>query len=140
MTDHAIAQVRELEKKMLALPQLDIPTEHVLHGGMYTRTIFVPAGSLVTGVVVKVPTTLIVSGDVWIFIAGKAVMLQGYNVFAASAHRKQAVYAITDACITMSLVTNAKSIEDAEEVFTDEVSCLGSRRDSVANRVLITGE
>ena len=41
MSATAIRAVRALEERLLALPQVPIETRHVLHAGMYARTICV---------------------------------------------------------------------------------------------------
>lgn len=140
MTDKAIANVRKLEMYLAALPQIDIETTHVLHGGMYSRTIKVPAGNIVTGSLTKIPTILIAQGNVIVYIGEKAVELDGYNVIPASANRKQAVITKSDAYFTMIFPTNAKTVEEAESEFTDEATVLMSRRQPDFSSVTVTGE
>lgn len=140
MKDDAIARVREVEKQMLAVDQLDIPTEHVIHGGMYARTIFMPAGTLLTGALIKVPTLFIIQGDAEVYMGDGSVSLSGYNTFTASPNRKQLVLSVSDVFITMVLASDAKDVDAAEKQFTDEHEMLGSHRESSFNRTLITGE
>lgn len=138
MGAEAIRAVRALEERLLALPQVPIATRHVLHAGMYARTICVPAGVLATGVFIRIPTLLIVSGHATLFIGDDDVELKGYAVVPASAGRKQAVYAHADTLLTMLFPTQATSVEEAEQEFTDEPERLGSRH--AANHVTATGE
>ena len=138
MSAQAIRAVRALEERVLALPQVPIETRHVLHAGMYARTICVPAGVLVTGVLIRIPTLLIVSGHATVFIGGEDVELTGYAVIPASAGRKQVIYAHRDTLLTMLFPTAARTVEEAEEEFTDEPERLGSRR--APNHVTATGE
>lgn len=63
MSADSVAVVREFEDAALQLPQVKINTEHALHAGMYARTIMIPAGIVITGVQIKIPTILIVNGD-----------------------------------------------------------------------------
>lgn len=93
MSATAIRAVRALEERLLALPQVPIETRHVLHAGMYARTICVPAGVMLTGVLIRIPTLLIVSGHATVFIGEEDVELSGYAVIPASAGREQAIYA-----------------------------------------------
>ena len=60
MTSDAVAKVRELEGVLRELPQVEIATEHVLHAGLYARTIRIPAGVVLTGVFIIIPTMLVV--------------------------------------------------------------------------------
>lgn len=138
MSAKAIRAVRALEEKVLALPQVPIATRHVLHAGMYARTICVPAGVLITGAHITIPTLLILSGHATLFIGDEDVELTGYAVIPASAGRKQAIYAHADTLLTMLFPTAARTVEDAEQEFTDEPERLGSRR--APNHVTTTGE
>lgn len=140
MTSDEIQGVREVEFVSMALPQIDIATTHVIHAGMYARTIFIPAGVLVTGVLIKIGTILIVCGNVLVYLGDEIIELQGYNVLPASANRKQAFATKTDTYLTMIFPSNAENVEKAEKEFTDEVDMLISRNGSVNNQIIITGE
>ena len=138
MSEVTINNVRRLETALLQLPQVIIPTHHVLHAGMYSRTIMVPAGVTITGSLMKIPTMLILSGDFVIYIEDKPMELHGYNVFTGNANRKQAGFAITDTYVTMIFPTKAKNVEEAEEEFTDETYLLFSRNDDAVNYITVT--
>jgi len=140
MSNASIQKVRVLEKEALKHPQVGIPTHHLIHGGTYVRTILLPAGVLLTGARIKVATVIIVSGDVVVFRGDDAAELQGYHVLAASANRKQAFAARQDTHITMFFPSEAKSVEEAEDFFTDESSLLFSRYAHAVNTINITGE
>ena len=124
MTDVEIEKVRQLENAILQAPQVKIATSHIIHAGMYARTIIVPAGIYLTGALMKIPTLLIIQGNFLLFIGGRTKKLQGYNVFTGGANRKQAGVAITDTHVTMIFPTAAKTIEEAEQEFTDETNIL----------------
>lgn len=140
MTDTSIAKVRALEQAAMQETQSELHTDHVLHGGQYTRTIKMPAGMMITGAQIKIATTLIVAGDCTVYIGDEAVRLTGYNVLAAGANRKQAFIVHSDTCLTMTFATKAKTIEEAENEFTDEAHLLLSRSAVGQNTVTITGE
>ncbi len=140
MTDEAVAKVYALEAYTTQMPQIRIDTEHVLHAGVYARTIAIPAGVLLTGALIKCATILIVYGDVCVYIDGEAHNMTGYNVLAASAHRKQAFVAKSDTYLTMIFASKADSVARAEEEFTDEPHLLMSRADGAINSTMITGE
>lgn len=139
MDQSAIDKVRKLESFSLAMPQIDISTSHLIHAGMYARTIMIPANTMITGVLIKIATILIVQGDVIVYIGDKSIELHGYNVLAASPNRKQAFVAITDTYLTMIFPSEAKNTEKAEEEFTDDAGMLMSRN-SENNHITITGE
>lgn len=140
MSDVAIEKVRKLEDVILSFPQVKIPTHHLIHAGMYSRTIMVPAGIVLTGSLMKIATILILSGDFILFAGDNAVELHGYNVLAGSSNRKQAGVAKADTWVTMIFPTDAKTVEDCENEFTDEGVVLWSRYEDAENYVRITGE
>lgn len=139
MSDTAVAAVRELEAQLKAMEQVPIRTHHQIHGGAYTRTICIPKGVAMTGALLKIATTLIVSGDLTIYTGVESVRVTGFTVLPGSAGRKQAVYAHEDTWASMSFPTQAMSVEEAEKEFTDEWELLGSRS-STSDQVIITGE
>lgn len=138
-TDQAIEGVRAVEEASMQLPQIEIVTHHVLHGGMYARTIRIPIGAIITGVLIKIPTMLILSGDVTIF-SDEKIRLTGYGVIPGSAHRKQIFIAHADTDLTMIFPSDAKTVEEAEAQFTDEVDLLVSRTSGDRDVIIITGE
>ena len=139
MTPEAIDKVRQLEARTAELEQVDIPTDHVLHGGMYARTIKIPAGVLLTGAHIKRATMLVISGHVTVFIGAGTIEITGYQVLPASAGRKQAFLAHADTFVTMLFPSEAASVEAAEHEFTDEADRLLSRRQACES-ITITGE
>lgn len=140
MTQEAIDKARMIEEIVLSCNDpVEFPTEHLIHGGMYARTLHMKAGELMTGALIKVGTILIVSGDCAVFIGEETIELRGYSVLPGSAGRKQVFLAHTDLSMTMLFPTNAKTVEQAEKEFTDEYAMLMTNRmDCVTT--LITGE
>lgn len=137
-SNEALAKIRALERLNLQLPQTPITTHHLIHAGMYARTITIPAGVVLTGALIKRATILIVNGEATVATGEDSKRLVGYHVLAASAHRKQAFLAHTDTQLTMLFPTNAKDVSTAEAEFTDEADLLFSRHgENVTN---ITGE
>lgn len=139
MSAEAIAQVAALEQWNLARPQREIHTDHILHGGMYARTVFIPKDVLATGALVKVPTMLTIQGDVIVYIDGEPTRISGYAVVPAAGHRKQVFWAQVDTFLTMTFPTGAKTLEEAEDEFTDEAGRLISRVEGNTNSLIITG-
>lgn len=137
MSELAINNVRQLEELVLKVPQIKIPTNHLFHAGVYARTIMIPAGVILTGALIKIATVLVVSGDVIVYMGEKTKELHGYgNVLAASGGRKQAFVAITDTYLTMIFATKVKSVEAAEDEFTDEANLLFSRAPDAVNYIM----
>ncbi|AZY53032.1 hypothetical protein [Bordetella avium] len=139
MSVEAIERVRRLEGALAKLPQVEIPTAHLFHAGVYARTIRIPAGVVLTGALIKVSTVLIFSGHATVFIGGKAVELYGYHVIPGSAGRKQAFVAHADTDLTMLFPSEARSVAEAEAQFTDEADLLLSHQQG-AGTITFTGE
>lgn len=119
--------------------QVEIPTDQLLHAGMYVRTIQMEPGVVLTGALMKLATVLIIYGRVKMLAGDGWVELSGYNVIAASAGCKQVFEAIERTWITMAFPTAAKTAEQAEAEFTDDAERLQSRRVE-CNSVRVTGE
>lgn len=127
--DSALEAIQKIEDELASRPQVAIPVEHHLHAGVYSRTILIPKGVAAVGVVIKRPTQLIMSGHARITVGDKAFELKGYRVLDGEGFRKQIAYAIEDTYFTMLFATNAKTVEKAEEEFTDEADRLQTRKE-----------
>lgn len=135
---NALAKVGTFEAWLAELPQIELRTEHVIHAGMYSRTITIPPGAAVTSALIKRATLLIVVGDVTLTDGAAPMRLTGHNTLPASAGRKSAWFAHQETRLTMIFPTSARTVEEAEREFTDDVSTLMSRHN--ANDILITEE
>ena len=58
MSEAAIEKVRVVQNEMLKMPQVDLPVHHTLHGGMYSRSLVIPAGVAIAGAFILVPTKM----------------------------------------------------------------------------------
>ena len=140
MSAGAIAMVRDLQARLETLPQVPVRMHHVLHGGMYARTCYIPAGHLLACCLVRVPTIVVLAGSANVYVGkDEPLRLEGYSVVPASAGRKQAFLSITDFALTMFYATQARTVEEAENELTEEAAMLASRRDNL-NTVIVTGE
>ena len=139
MAEHDLSAVRKLQEWALAQPQVQIPTHHTLHGGMYARTICLKAGTLIVGALIKVPTLLVLSGDSSVFVGGneRERRYTGHHVIQAQPGRKQVFLAHADTHLTMLFPTSAQTVAEAENEFTDEAQALGSRRPQATNLVAL---
>ncbi|CAK7067858.1 MAG: hypothetical protein DELT_01730 [Desulfovibrio sp.] len=129
MEPDEVESVRQLESAASRLPQVAIPTDHVFHAGMYARTIKIPAGVVLTGARITIPTVLIISGDAFIYGENGPTRYTGYHVALGQCGRKQAFYAVRDTYLTMLFPTDAADVDTAEKQFTDEYGKLLSRKE-----------
>ena len=106
----------------------EFPTEDMLHAGCYVRTCVCPAGSILAGAVIKVPTVVIVHGDCTVTTGSKTLHIDGFAVLKGAAGRASVWRATTETTISMVYASQAVSCEAAEEEFTDEYEKLLTRR------------
>lgn len=139
MTVGEIELAFQAEDVMRQMDQLSIPTHHTLHSGVYTRTITMLAGEAIVGAHIKIPTTLIITGNLKLTIGDKIHHIKGTEGIAADANRKQIMAALEDSAVTMIFKTEATTVEEAEMEFTDQYEQLSSRLDSAINHITITG-
>ena len=123
--------VRELERFTLAMPQVEIETQHLVHGGLYARTIFVPAGTLITGAQMNKDNICVMHGDMSVTTDEGTVRLTGFHVIPASAGFKRAGFAHADTYWTTLMPTQHTDLNDIEDEMTDESSMLQTRRDQL---------
>jgi hypothetical protein len=129
-----------LQTLIATLPQIDLPTEHLLHGGMYVRTIRRDTDSVTIGSLINKATILIVNGSCSMLIGDRRVDLEGYNVLAGLPGRKSFSIARGSVEMTMICPTTATTVEEAENEIFAEADQLLSRRDDSRDQVTITGQ
>jgi hypothetical protein len=115
-------KVKILQEEVSKLPQYEPETKHYFHAGMYCREVFRHAGVLVVGKVHKKEHFyLIVSGTVQITDGeGNAQEVTGPHLFLSKPGTKRAVYAVTDTLAMTFHVTDATTVEDAEQQLVEE--------------------
>lgn len=134
MTPGQINRVEQMEEALKSVPEANVETQHMFHAGVYVRTVNMKRFTMFTGALMRIPTVLIISGDVSMYIGDGVVRKTGYHVLMGETGRKQAFFCHEDTSITMVFASNAKTVEEAEEQFTDEWCKLVSRR--MANEVI----
>ena len=120
--------------RVAEMPPVEIRTVHHLHAGVYSRTIYVPAGAVVVGLTIKCATQLIGCGHFQITDGGSTKEFKGFHVFDGSPGRRAAVVALTNCAFTMLFATDAKTVEEAEKEFTDEPERLATRKEKLICR------
>ena len=133
MNSKEIQIAQTIEQKIKDLPQLSLVTHHTLHDGVYYRGVYLNKGEAIVGTVIKIPTTLILTGRIQVYIGNRSIEVMGMQIIPAAANRKQVMYAQEDSTVTMCFKTTAKTVEEAEEEFTDEYSNLMSRQPQSVN-------
>ena len=132
-----IQQAVDIEDFSRGHEQVDIATNHVIHAGIYTRTICVPAGVMITGALIKIPTIVTVSGHCIVLVGDDdSLVIDGFKVLPSYSNRKQVFIAKEDTYISMAFKTQAKTVDEAEQEFTDDFEYLKSRNEY--NDIIIT--
>ena len=119
--------VRALEQHMLQLPQVDLDTQHLVHGRMYARTILIPAGVVLTGALTNCDNICVVHGDITVTTDDGTVRLTGFHVIPALAGAKRAGIAHADTYWTMICQTELTDVHAIEDEITSESHLLQSR-------------
>lgn len=119
--------VARLENELLALPQIDLATSHLVHGGMYARTIFIPAGAILTGALTEMDNVCVMYGDITVTTDAGPQRLAGYHVLPASKGAKRAGITHADTWWTTLIPTDLAEIADIEAAMTTEADRLQTR-------------
>jgi hypothetical protein len=120
--------------------QISIATEHVLHGGMYARTIRLKPQDYILGSLINLPTMLILNGCASVLAGNQVIDYEGYNVIPGSAGRQSLFIANSWVELTMIFPTSARTVDEAEEEVFAMCDLLTSRREDSEEWVTITGE
>lgn len=133
MSREDIAKIRgireALREELVANPdaEVEIPCEQHLHAGFYSRTVFIPKDTVAVGVTITKDTQLVISGHVLMNDGTHVVEIDGYRVLECKAGRAQIARTLEDTYMTMSFATDAKTVREAEDEFTDEPEQLLTR-------------
>jgi hypothetical protein len=115
-------------------------TEHLVHGGIYTRTVRLPDDAVCAAVLYKVPSTLIIEGDCDVFDNGDLMRVSGYTVLPGCAGRKIAFVTRSAVKMSMMFATSLTDVAEIQKQFTDEWELLVPLSKADEHVVLITGE
>ena len=123
--------VRRAEAFLLTLPQLDIQTQHIVHGRVSVRTIFIPAGGHITGAQTNLANVCIVSGDITVTTDEGPQRLTGFHILPANPGAKRYGVAHADTWWTTVHHTDLTDITAIEDEMTDESALLQTRREGI---------
>jgi hypothetical protein len=138
-TSEALEWLDAVHHEILKYEQCPVHTKHLIHGGMYARTILLEPETKMVGSIILRPTILIVHGRTSVLSGDGRIELVGYSVLAGEAGRKQFFWTHSQVEMTMLIRTDAKTVEEAESEVFGEADQLISRREG-SDSVMITGE
>jgi hypothetical protein len=125
--------VRELERHLLQLPQIDLGTQMLVHGGVCTRAILIPAGCCLTGALTNLPNTCIVLGDITVTTEHGVRRITGFEVLPAAPGAKRAGIAHADTWWVTCHHTDLTDVAEIEDEMTPEPEMLQTRRQALGN-------
>ena len=133
-------QIFQASDVIRQFPQVEVITEHLLHGGMYARTIRREPGIVAVGSIILRATVLIVNGSCSMMVEDRRIDLTGYNVLPGLPGRKS--FSLTHGPVEMTMIfpTAATTVEEAENEIFGEADQLMSRKDGSKDQIKITGQ
>lgn len=129
-----IEAARRAEAFLQSLPQVEIATTHVVHKGMVARTIFIPKGAGVSGMLTNLDNVNVMCGDIEVTTDDGPKRLTGYHVIPANAGFKRIGLAHEDTWWTTFWKSDLTDIEAIEDEMTSESHLLQTRRALIAQR------
>lgn len=115
LSDHCVpsrAKIDALEVAVGAMQQVDLHTTHELAGGVYARTIVIPAGTVLVGCVHKKDHINVFQGDITAWTDEGMKRFTGHHVIPGSAGIKRAGYAHTETVWTTLSHTENNDLAD----------------------------
>jgi hypothetical protein len=108
-------QIAELGALLRQMPQVNPQTTHMLCGGVYARSVFMPAGTAVVGCIHKSNHIIVqVCGDTTITTPDGPVRLTGWHMFPVKAGAARALYIHEDTIWTSFHHTTKTTVEEIE--------------------------
>ena len=122
--DHrpGLAKVLAFEDELAKLPQIEAKLDHLFSGGMYARTIYLPAGTLITGKVHKQDgIDVLMKGSMRVMSDdGTLKIVTAPMVMASKKGVKRAGLALTDVEWVSTHTTHTTTPEAAEDELVEE--------------------
>lgn len=138
-TPKALEWLDAVNDEILKYEQCPVHTRHLIHGGIYARTIVLEPNTKMVGSIITRPTILVVQGRTSVLSGEGRIELDGYSVLAGEAGRKQFFWTHSEVEMTMLVRTDARTVEEAEDEVFGEADQLISHREG-SESCIITGE
>jgi hypothetical protein len=116
MSDIALgnAASERLEAIVGAMEQVDLNTSHALSGGLYARTIYIPAGVTLVGCTHKKDHVNVIIGDISVSTDEGLARFTGHHVIECKAGHKRHGYAHSDTAWTTIVRTDLTDLAEIE--------------------------
>jgi hypothetical protein len=124
-------KVERLEALILECQQVDLKTTHKLSGGVYARTITIPAGTVLTGAAHKKDHINIVQGDITVSTDEGMKRLTGQHVLTTKAGNKRVGLAHANTIWTTVCQTFLTDFDEIEAELVEEPERLQTRQQAL---------
>lgn len=124
-----LEQIERLQREMVAMPQVELQTDHYFSGGMYCRKLTRPAGTLIVGKVHKKDHFfLCAKGEIIAWSEGGMRHLREGDVIVSKPGTKRVTLAVTDAIGITFHRTNKTNLDKIEKelIEPDELALFDS--------------
>ena len=109
-------EILRIEKEILAMPQITLPVEHYQVDGVYVRSLFLPAGTLLTGKIHNFENIAILAqGTIRVSNGTDAYVLTAPHIMVDKPGVKRIGYAETDVTFITVHKTANTEIDDIEK-------------------------
>lgn len=129
----SVEKVNAIETVILNAPQVDLNTAHALSGKVYARTIYIPAGTILTGAEHKKDHINIMQGDITVSTDEGMRRLTGHHIIETKAGNKRIGFAHADTVWTTVCYTEFTDIEDIENDLVETPEQLQTRNPALTN-------
>jgi hypothetical protein len=116
------ARIDDIEQIMLAMPQVDVPVDHVFGAGLYARTIVIPAGVTLTGKIhLYENLNILIKGRVVVQTEdGTQKEMVGPYIFVAQPGTKRIGHVLEEATwVTIEKTTATNEADALKELIVD---------------------
>lgn len=123
------AQIKEFTEHLLALPEKrEFEVKHTLIDGVYTRTLYIPKGSVLVGQIhLKECVNIVAAGDISILTETGCGRIKAGHIAVSKPGIQKLGYAHEDTVFVNVFRTDETDIEKIEaEIATDDFAALGA--------------
>jgi hypothetical protein len=131
------SDIDRLEGHILTEPQVNFETTHALSGGMYARTITIPAGVVLTGAAHKKDHLNIMRGDITVWTEAGMQRLTGQHVLPTKAGAKRVGFAHSETLWTTICATELTDLAAIESELVEEPEKLQTRNPAIGCASLV---
>lgn len=116
-----LGNIAKLQEAMLSMPQAEVLTEHCWANGIYTRSIYIPAGMLIVGKVHKQDHIIVLAyGSVKISDETGCQELRAGDMLVCHKGTKRAIFALEDSKWVNIHRTDERDLEKLEKELVED--------------------